>query len=178
MDGVSGGLWLDSSRLETVLDEDVWSSLSNGLNKQKQRRESDFMIKAAAAMREKRRERTIYDLQVTSRLSFTVPRSLMSTASVCGSGQNRSSISQDTLPTTTWLARLFSSVTLTTETSKHEVRPLRNHSTWNNHWKGEQQTEHGEHFPASSGCYRHSERSKIKTVSSILEVFKLFQNHI
>lgn len=40
-------------------------------------------------------------LQVTSRFNFTVPRSLMSTASVWGSGQNRSSISQDTLPTTT-----------------------------------------------------------------------------
>lgn len=57
-------------------------------------------------------------LQVTSKFSFTVPRSLISTASVWGSGQNRSSISQDTLPTTTWLARLFSSVTLTTKTSR------------------------------------------------------------
>lgn len=59
-------------------------------------------------------------LQVTSRFSFTVPRSLISTASVCGSGQNRSSISHDTLPTTTWLARLFSSVTLMTNT---EIKP-------------------------------------------------------
>lgn len=33
MEGVSGGLWLDSSRLETVLLEDIWSSLSNGLKK-------------------------------------------------------------------------------------------------------------------------------------------------
>lgn len=67
-------------------------------------------------------------LQVTSKFSFTVPRSLMSTASVCGSGQNRSSISQDTLPTTTWLARLFSSVTFTAETDR-EMKTERNHKS-------------------------------------------------
>lgn len=70
-------------------------------------------------------------LQVTSKFSFTVPRSLISTASVWGSGQNRSSISQDTLPTTTWLARLFSSVTFTTETDR-EVKTGRKHNRCHN----------------------------------------------
>lgn len=48
---------------------------------------------------------------VTSRLSLMVPRSLMSTATVCGRAANRSLVSHETFPTTTWLARLFSSVT-------------------------------------------------------------------
>lgn len=49
--------------------------------------------------------------QVTSRLSLIVPRSLISTATIWGSAANRSFVSQETLPTTTWLAKLFSSVT-------------------------------------------------------------------
>lgn len=44
MEGVSGGLWLDSSLLETVLVDDVWSSLSKGLQRVKvvQKRKHDF----------------------------------------------------------------------------------------------------------------------------------------
>lgn len=77
-------------------------------------------------------------LQVTSKFSFTVPRSLMSTASVWGSGQNRSSISQDTLPTTTWLAKLFNSVTLTTKTCKRQRDKERQRPfySWEGVWWG------------------------------------------
>lgn len=58
MEGVSGGLWLDSSRLETVLVHDVWSSLSNGLreeagqrkmNQMKQRTTNEVRLDVCAA---------------------------------------------------------------------------------------------------------------------------------
>lgn len=38
---------------------------------------------------------------VTSRLSLMVPKSLMSTATVCGRAANRSLVSHETFPTTT-----------------------------------------------------------------------------
>lgn len=95
---------MDSSRLETVLVDDVWSSLSNGLKKKKKKQNKRDLNKHVKIKDAKARRgvgcRFKY-LQVTSKFSFTVPRSLISTASVWGSGQNRSSISQDTLPTTT-----------------------------------------------------------------------------
>lgn len=60
--------------------------------------------------------------QFTSRLSLMVPRSLISTATTWGSAANKSFVSQETFPTTTWLARLFSSVTWR---EKEEVGPMK-----------------------------------------------------
>lgn len=49
--------------------------------------------------------------QVISRFSFTVPRSLMSTATTWGRAANRSFVSQVTLPTRIWVASPLTSVT-------------------------------------------------------------------
>lgn len=54
-------------------------------------------------------------IHFTSRLSLMVPRSLISKATIWGSAANRSLVSQETFPTTTWLANAFNSVTYETK---------------------------------------------------------------
>lgn len=67
------------------------------------------------------------NLHMTSRLSLMVPRSLISTATTWGRAANRSLVSQETLPTTTWLASPFNSVTCSQECTErsHKCRGFR-----------------------------------------------------
>lgn len=95
--------------LLTVEAVEGWSSLSNGLGKE----EAVSRCHRPPGPVPKLLSHT--NLHVTSKLSLMVPRSLMSTATTWGRAANRSLVSQETLPTTTWLARPFSSVTCSQE---------------------------------------------------------------